>query len=101
MRWEEFNALINENYPWSIKTHDYSIMCPALDVSFDNGGNCRQCRKPTILVMSDPSWGKGKPNPIFRITYDLLRPKPRICCRECLFNYINDNSYKILERITA
>lgn len=101
MRWENFNEMLNETYPYDGEKMDYEIRCPALDVSFDNGGNCRCCRTFTVNVMTNPNWTRGKKNDIFNLTYDLLRPKPRICSRQCLFDYINANYDKILERLTT
>lgn len=97
MRWEEFNDLLWDAYPWNGETMNYEIRCPAIDVSFDNGGTCRSCGKFTVNVMEHPPY---KANHVFDLTYKLLGPKPRLCSRECLFNYINDHSAEILEEIT-
>ena len=94
MKWEDFNEQLNETYPDNLK-------CPSLDVSFDDGGNCRQCGKFTTNVMSNPNWTKGKRNIVFAIAYRLLEPTSRLCSRQCFFDYINDNEHKILEKITS
>ena len=92
----EFNDMLWEAYPWDGEKMDYAIRCPALSVSFDNGGFCRNCRNFTADLLDYPT----KPNPVFRIVYNLLGPKPRMCSRDCLYEYICKNFDKILEEIT-
>jgi hypothetical protein len=97
MKWEEFNDLLWQAYPWDGEKYDYELKCPAITISFDNGGWCRQCHKFTVDVMEGPPY---KANNLFVITYRLLGSKPRMCSRECLFNYINAHYAEILEEIT-
>ena len=98
MRWEEFNDLVAEVYPWRNETYEYSIKFPALDISFDSGGQCRQCRKFTVDLLNQPSYKYN--GTLFDLVYKKLLPRPRICSRQCLFDYINENSGELLEKLT-
>jgi hypothetical protein len=96
MTYAEFNDMLWEAYPWEGEKCDYLLKCPALDISFDNGGQCRQCRTFTVDIMNYPT-----KNAVFMVTYELLAPKRRICSRQCLYNYMEEHMSEILEKITA
>lgn len=98
MNWSDFNEMLWETFPWENLNYAYELNCPALEKARDGVGRCRHCHQVTGFVMRNP-W-KSK-NAVLRLLYAQLQSTPRMCSRECLFNYLNDHYAEIIESITS